>query len=170
MILNKGFYKTKGFLDSFFRYFYALSLGLLRWSRRSISNNGLVFSRGLQLTVDSSGDLSCYGCQLCEQVCPTRCLSTSLSRPLGVEQKPQSFIWKKSECLYCGLCEEACPIDALRMADWKVEERNTIESTEIDLIGLVDPADALVSKIDPQKRPSLERVYLKAGWHSSTSQ
>lgn len=54
--------------------------------------------------LDSKNEDLCCGCQACEQICPTDCISM-------IEDK-KGFIYPlKSEEKYieCGLCERVCP-------------------------------------------------------------
>lgn len=46
----------------------------------------------------------CCGCQACEQVCPTNCIS------MIEDKKGFKYPFKNQEkCIECGLCEKVCP-------------------------------------------------------------
>lgn len=54
--------------------------------------------------LDSKNEEMCCGCQACEQVCPTDCIS------MIEDKKGFTYPFKNEEkCIECGLCEKVCP-------------------------------------------------------------
>lgn len=66
--------------------------------RQSFSFGGEVVRKaGYQINKEK-----CIGCQGCQSVCPSDCISKSIPREI-----------KESHCLYCGNCFHICPVKAV---------------------------------------------------------
>lgn len=63
------------------------------------------------------GTPRCTACQLCETICPSKCIHIEPTETAakGVEKMPLRFEIDLLRCVVCGLCVEACPCDAIRM-------------------------------------------------------
>jgi NADH-quinone oxidoreductase chain I len=67
------------------------------------------------LTSGADGKPLCVACGLCEQVCPSLCITViPASGREGVRQL-RSYTLDLNRCSFCGLCVEACPVEAIRM-------------------------------------------------------
>ena len=71
------------------------------------------------LVTDEHGRERCVACQLCEFICPPRCIAIkpgeipAESRFAKVEKYPEEFSIDMTRCIYCGMCEEVCPEQAI---------------------------------------------------------
>jgi NADH-quinone oxidoreductase subunit I len=71
------------------------------------------------LVTDEHGRERCVACQLCEFICPPRCIRIkpgeipSKSRFAKVEKFPEEFDIDMARCIFCGMCEEVCPEQAI---------------------------------------------------------
>lgn len=88
---------------------------------------------------ETSDDLKCVSCGLCEKICPTGCIeidshSVMNSQALTVGKPPRTFNIELLKCTRCNLCEEVCPVDAISLSGsynffekkdkkvWKIED------------------------------------------------
>ena len=69
------------------------------------------------------GSPRCTACQLCETICPSKCIYIEPEEGPGngVEKRPKRFEIDMLRCVVCSLCVEACPCDAIRMDTGKYE-------------------------------------------------
>lgn len=71
------------------------------------------------LVKDEHGRERCVACQLCEFICPPKCIRikpgelSSESRFAKVEKYPEEFDIDMTRCIFCGMCEEVCPEQAI---------------------------------------------------------
>ena len=71
------------------------------------------------LVTDDKGRERCVACQLCEFICPPRCITivpeeiSAESKWAKVEKRPREFDIDMTRCIYCGMCEEVCPEQAI---------------------------------------------------------
>lgn len=71
------------------------------------------------LVRDDKGRERCVACQLCEFICPPRCIAIqpeeipAESKWAKVEKRPREFNIDMTRCIYCGMCEEVCPEQAI---------------------------------------------------------
>ena len=71
------------------------------------------------LVTDEHGRERCVACQLCEFICPPRCIRIkpgeipAESVFAKVEKYPDEFDIDMARCIFCGLCEEVCPEQAI---------------------------------------------------------
>lgn len=71
------------------------------------------------LVIDNNGRERCVACQLCEFICPPRCIAIvpeeipAESKWAKVEKRPREFSIDMTRCIYCGMCEEVCPEQAI---------------------------------------------------------
>jgi NADH-quinone oxidoreductase subunit I len=71
------------------------------------------------LVKDEHGRERCVACQLCEFICPPKCIKIKPgqlpeeSKFSKVEKYPQEFDIDMARCIFCGLCEEVCPEQAI---------------------------------------------------------
>ena len=71
------------------------------------------------LVKDDHGRERCVACQLCEFICPPRCIGITpgeipaKSKFAKVEKFPERFDIDMARCIFCGLCEEVCPEQAI---------------------------------------------------------
>lgn len=68
-----------------------------------------------RLLRDARGAHRCTGCNLCVQVCPSRCLTLGTEGD-GSALRVTRFGLRKGACIGCGLCNDACPENAIEMA------------------------------------------------------
>ena len=68
-----------------------------------------------KLVFDATGSHRCIGCDLCIQVCPSRCLALTTNGE-GTGLQVIRFDLIRGACIGCGICGEACPEDAIEMA------------------------------------------------------
>ena len=66
------------------------------------------------LTIKKDGELACTSCLLCQDICPSHCISIE-AHPHEEEAAPVHFDINILRCTFCGLCEVACPVDGIRM-------------------------------------------------------
>ncbi len=71
------------------------------------------------LVKDEHGRERCVACQLCEFICPPKCIRIKpgelpeKSKFAKVEKYPEEFDIDMARCIFCGLCEEVCPEQAI---------------------------------------------------------
>lgn len=71
------------------------------------------------LVTDDHGRERCVACQLCEFICPPKCIRIKPgeiqpeSKFAKVEKYPQEFDIDMTRCIFCGMCEEVCPEQAI---------------------------------------------------------
>jgi NADH-quinone oxidoreductase subunit I len=71
------------------------------------------------LVADEHGRERCVACQLCEFICPPKCIKIkpgeipTESKFAKVEKYPEEFDIDMTRCIYCGMCEEVCPEQAI---------------------------------------------------------
>ena len=78
------------------------------------------YYRGAPTLVKDDHDRErCVACQLCEFICPPRCIGITpgeipaKSKFAKVEKFPERFDIDMARCIFCGLCEEVCPEQAI---------------------------------------------------------
>jgi len=66
---------------------------------------------------DSTGNLRCVACSICEKECPPQCIYIVLERDENGKslKRPKVFDIDVSVCMNCGICAEVCPFDAIYM-------------------------------------------------------
>ena len=64
-----------------------------------------------ELVLNEKGKSLCTSCDLCVQICPTKCLE--LKGEVGKE--PKLFSLSLSDCIFCGHYEVVCPDKAITM-------------------------------------------------------
>src|SRR6476620_4025803 len=70
------------------------------------------------LVKDEHGRERCVACQLCEFICPPKCIRITPgeikpeSRSGKVEKYPAAFDIDMTRCIFGGMCEEVCPEQA----------------------------------------------------------
>jgi NADH-quinone oxidoreductase subunit I len=71
------------------------------------------------LVKDEHGRERCVACQLCEFICPPKCIAIqpgelpAESKFAKVEKYPAEFDIDMTRCIFCGMCEEVCPEQAI---------------------------------------------------------
>ena len=71
------------------------------------------------LVKDEHGRERCVACQLCEFICPPKCIGIkpgelpAESKFAKVEKYPLAFDIDMTRCIFCGMCEEVCPEQAI---------------------------------------------------------
>lgn len=112
------------------------------------------------LVTDDKGRERCVACQLCEFICPPRCIAIvpeeipSESRWAKVEKRPREFDIDMTRCIYCGMCEEVCPEQAIFLRkDYTVTGLSRAEMVhdKARLYELGGVFDGLVHKWNPRK-------------------
>jgi NADH-quinone oxidoreductase subunit I len=61
-------------------------------------------------TMENSDTLICTSCEVCEKICPSKCITI---KSTGEGVAPKSFEIDLLKCVFCGFCVETCPEDAL---------------------------------------------------------
>jgi NADH-quinone oxidoreductase subunit I len=112
------------------------------------------------LVTDDHGRERCVACQLCEFICPPRCIKIkpgeipAESKFAKVEKYPEAFDIDMSRCIYCGMCEEVCPEQAIFLRkDYAVTGLNRTEMVhnKAKLYELGGVWTGLVHKWNPEK-------------------
>lgn len=119
MILNREVYfslpihkRLKLFFGKFF-YILFRFLGRPNWGRLSAGEKLENEKQKLFLTVDQEGVLECTSCDLCAQICPTKCIELSAPPEKELPTPPAFFHFEPLSCIYCNLCVEVCPENAI---------------------------------------------------------
>jgi NADH-quinone oxidoreductase subunit I len=63
-----------------------------------------------------NGKALCVACGLCEQVCPSLCITVIPENGREGVRQLRSYTLDLSRCSFCGLCVEACPVEAIGMS------------------------------------------------------
>jgi NADH-quinone oxidoreductase subunit I len=112
------------------------------------------------LVTDDHGRERCVACQLCEFICPPRCIKIkpgeipAESKFAKVEKYPEAFDIDMSRCIYCGMCEEVCPEQAIFLRkDYAITGLNRAEMVhnKKKLYELGGVWNGLVHKWNPEK-------------------
>lgn len=112
------------------------------------------------LVTDDKGRERCVACQLCEFICPPRCIAITPeeipaeSRWAKVEKRPREFDIDMARCIYCGMCEEVCPEQAIFLRkDYALTgiTREEMVHHKERLYELGGVFDGLVHKWNPRK-------------------
>jgi NADH-quinone oxidoreductase subunit I len=112
------------------------------------------------LVVDDHGRERCVACQLCEFICPPKCIKIqpgeipAESRFAKVEKFPQEFDIDMARCIFCGMCEEVCPEQAIFLRkDYAITglSRKEMVHHKERLYELGGVFSGLVHKWNPQK-------------------
>lgn len=112
------------------------------------------------LVMDDKGRERCVACQLCEFICPPRCIAIvpeeipSPSKWAKVEKRPREFDIDMARCIYCGMCEEVCPEQAIFLRkDYAITGLSRAEMVhhKARLYELGGVFDGLVHKWNPRK-------------------
>ena len=112
------------------------------------------------LVMDGQGRERCVACQLCEFICPPRCIAIvpeeipAESRWAKVEKRPREFDIDMTRCIYCGMCEEVCPEQAIFLRkDYAITgiSREEMVHHKARLYELGGVFDGLVHKWNPRK-------------------
>jgi len=120
MILDKELYLEHGYLrgifisckNSFFRVASSLFKIKSTTNRFKVMEQKVPFRGVPRLIENSDKTLKCTSCGLCEEVCPTQCITIDKkSKELG--KSPIKFELNLLKCIFCGLCSEVCPEEAL---------------------------------------------------------
>ncbi|MFT6070185.1 MAG: formate hydrogenlyase subunit 6/NADH:ubiquinone oxidoreductase subunit I [Bacteriovoracaceae bacterium] len=116
MILEKKLYKRSNRILNLFKVLNKLipSYWSLFISRGIKSKDKEVTLGAPVLTTKEDGKLACTSCFLCQDICPSHCISIE-ANPQEEEAAPVHFDVNILRCTFCGLCEVACPVDAIRM-------------------------------------------------------
>jgi NADH-quinone oxidoreductase subunit I len=112
------------------------------------------------LVKDEHGRERCVACQLCEFICPPRCIAIkpgeipAESRFAKVEKYPEEFSIDMTRCIYCGMCEEVCPEQAIFLRkDYSITgtTRGALMHDKAKLYELGGVFTGLVHKWNPKK-------------------
>lgn len=97
------------------KFFYILFrfLGRPNWGRLEAGVKVEGEKKTLILTEGSQGDLQCTSCQICVEICPTRCLEVNAPKNKAYPVLPAEFFFEENLCIYCDLCVDVCPEDAI---------------------------------------------------------
>lgn len=68
-----------------------------------------------ELVIDDSGAHRCSGCQLCDRLCPSRCLQIKVEAE-GTPLRAVEFEVTRARCIGCGACVDVCPENAIEMS------------------------------------------------------
>jgi ferredoxin len=68
-----------------------------------------------RLGVDSSGEHRCVACDLCVQICPSRCLQMESEESAAGSRRVIRFELMRASCISCGMCRDECPENAIEM-------------------------------------------------------
>jgi len=119
MILNREVYFSHPFHKRFFlflkKFFYILFrfLGRPNWGRLNAGGKLPTEKQSLLLTVKEDGSLRCISCELCSDICPTKCLELAAPPEAVLPCAPAFFHFEPLSCIFCNLCVEVCPEDAI---------------------------------------------------------
>jgi NADH-quinone oxidoreductase subunit I len=112
------------------------------------------------LVADEHGRERCVACQLCEFICPPKCIKIqpgeipAASRFAKVEKFPEEFDIDMARCIYCGMCEEVCPEQAIFLRkDYAITgiSRAEMVHNKAKLYELGGVMPDLVNKWNPEK-------------------
>lgn len=100
-------------------------------------------SRFPRLGFDSSGQHRCVGCDLCVQICPSRCLlmeSEELAESGAGSSRVTRFELTRASCIGCGACRVECPENAIEMMSGKPVSQwaGLGRESAIDLLSMTD--------------------------------
>lgn len=116
MILEKELYRRSNRIFNLFKILNRMiptywKLFISRGSKKKISEKNI---GAPVLTKMENGSLACTSCFLCQDICPSHCISIEEDRNKE-EAPPLVFDINILRCTFCGLCEVACPVDGIRM-------------------------------------------------------
>jgi NADH-quinone oxidoreductase subunit I len=112
------------------------------------------------LVADEHGRDRCVACQLCEFICPPKCIRIKPgeikpeSRFAKVEKYPEEFDIDMARCIFCGMCEEVCPEQAIFLRKdyaFTGTSRAEMMHDKQKLMELGGVFNGLVHKWNPQK-------------------
>ena len=92
-----------------------IEVGRSESSRGDAAGSTMRFPR---LDFDSSGQHRCVACDLCVQICPSRCLkmeSEELAAAAVGSLRVTRFELARASCISCGACRDECPENAIEM-------------------------------------------------------
>lgn len=112
------------------------------------------------LVKDEHGRERCVACQLCEFICPPKCIRIkpdelpAESKFAKVEKYPQEFDIDMTRCIFRGMCEEVCPEQAIFLRkDYAITSytREGMMHNKQKLYELGGVFDGLIHKWNPEK-------------------